>query len=187
MNYTIHSHDTDVLITGSASLPAPTGMTLKALTLGRGTQNYTCSPGSTSAPLTNGAKAELLDVTAFIPMLPANKVMEILNELPKYLYNYNLDELSNSSIRPCGHHYFTRANVPTFDLGKKGLLSGKKNGDIAAPGGADIDWLQLTAVDPSTLKAAYRVQTVKGKPPKSCQGQPAAIEVQYAAQYWFYG
>ena len=162
-------------------------MTLKAITLGRGTQNYTCAPGSTTAPVAVGAVAELLDISTLIPLLPAKKAMEIINELPSYLINFNFDQIANSSIRPCGHHYFTAAGVPTFNLGKKGFLSGKKSGDIVAPGGADVDWLQLTAIDPSTLKAVYRVHTVKGKPPKTCQGQPAAIEVQYAAQYWFYG
>lgn len=176
----------DIHNLGSASLPAPTGMTLKALTLGRGTQNYTCAPGSTAAPVAIGAVAELLDVTALIPLFPPNEVMKILNELPSYLINYNFEQLENSSIPACGRHYFTKAGVPTFDLGKKGKLSGKKAAAIAAPGGKGVDWLQLTAVDPSTLKAAYRVQTVKGKAPKSCKGQPAAIEVQYAAQYWFY-
>lgn len=174
------------LSNGSASLPAPIGMTLKALTLGRGTQNYTCEPGSTAAPKAIGAVAELLDVTALIPLLPPKKVMKILNQLPSYLINYNFDQVSNSSIHACGHHYFTAAGVPTFDLGKKGLLSGKKVASITAPHGVGVDWLQLTAVAPSTLKAVYRVETVKGKAPKSCKHQPAAIQVQYAAQYWFY-
>lgn len=160
-------------------------MTLKALTLGRGTQNYTCSPGS-AAPSLIGAKAELLDLSALIPLFPTKVVMRILNELPSDLVNYNIDQIINPSIPVCGHHYFTKAGVPTFDLGKKGVLSGKKAGDIAAPGGVGVDWLYLTAIAPSTLKAVYRVQTVKGKPPATCQGQPAAIEVQYAAQYWFY-
>ena len=176
----------DIHNLGSASLPAPIDMTLKAVTLGRGTQNYTCAPGSTAAPVAIGAVAELLDITALVPLFPANEVMKILNELPSYLINYNFDELENSSIPACGRHYFTKAGVPTFDLGKTGKLSGKKSADITAPGGTAVDWLQLTAVNPSTLKAAYRVQTVKGKAPKSCKGQPAAIEVQYAAQYWFY-
>ena len=171
---------------GSASLPAPTGLKLKALTLGRGTQNYTCAPGSTAAPTAIGAVAELLDVSPLIPLLPPKKVMKILNQLPSYLINYDFDQISNSSIHACGHHYFTGAGVPTFDLGKKGFLSGKKAAAITAPHGAGVDWLYLTAVAPSTLKAVYRVQTVKGKAPKSCKGQPAAIQVQYAAQYWFY-
>lgn len=112
--------------------------------------------------------------------------MKVLNELPAQLVNYNFDQIDNSSIRGCGYHYFTSAGVPTFDLGKKGLLSAKRAAGIAAPGGVGVDWLLLTAVDPSTLKAVYRVQTVKGQAPISCQGQPAAIQVPYAAQYWFY-
>ena len=113
--------------------------------------------------------------------------MKVLNELPSYLIKYDFDQIANASIHPCGKHYFTAAGVPTFNLGKKGLLSGKKAAAIAAPHGVGVDWLQLTAVAPSTFKAAYRVQTVKGKAPKSCKHQHAAIQVPYATQYWFYG
>ncbi len=50
-----------------------------------------------------------------------------------------------------------------------------------------MDWLQLAAKEPSTgLTEVYRVETAKGQAPKSCVGQPECMEVQYAAQYWFY-
>ena len=177
---------------GSASLPAPTG-TLKALTLGRGTQNYTCAPNSTAAPVPIGAKALLIDASALLPLFPAAEASQILNELPRYLVNYDFAAISNSSIPVIGQHYFANTGpapvngTPTFDLGSCGFLSGKKTGDIKAPGGAGVDWLQLMAKAPSrTLTEVYRVETVGGQAPKSCAGQPANIEVQYAAQYWFY-
>ena len=175
------------------SLPSPAG-TLKALTLGRGTQNYTCDPGSTAAPTPIGARAELLDASILLPLFPAQEVSEVLNQLPRYLLNYDYSAISNSSIPIIGQHYFANTGpapvngTPTFDLGTRGFLSGKKVGDIKAPGGTAVDWLQLTAKDPSTkLTEVYRVETVKGVAPKSCAGQPAKIQVQYAAQYWFYG
>lgn len=83
-------------------------------------------------------------------------------------------------------------------MGEKiGILKGKKDAAIAAPkhackgpngkGRGAVDWLALCAVDGSqNLEMGYRVETAGGKPPKSCKGQPAKIEVQYAAQYWFY-
>ena len=179
-------------ITGSASLPPPSGK-LSAVTLGRGTQNYTCAPGSTAAPTPIGAKALLLDVCRLLPLFPAAEASEILNQLPGYLLNYDFSAISNSSIPIIGQHYFantgpTPANgTPTFDLGSRGFLSAKRTGGIKAPGSAGVDWLQLMAKAPSTkMNEVYRVETAKGQAPMSCAGQPANIEVQYAAQYWFY-
>ena len=89
--------------------------------------------------------------------------------------------------------------MPTFDLGDKiGILKGKRDAGIAAPTKKDhgsdgkakkaVDWLALCAVAGSQkLQMGYRVETEGGKAPKSCQGQPAKIRVEYAAQYWFYG
>ena len=99
-----------------------------------------------------------------------------------------------------GHHFFNSAVVPIFDLTSTGvgLLIGTKVGDIAAPTGSTpgpngvgpgaVDWLALGALDGSSgLAEGYRVFTAGGKPPKTCEGQASTIEVQYAAQYWFYG
>jgi len=173
-------------------LTAPSG-TLKAIAIGHGTQNYTCAAGSTNAPVPIGAKAELLDASCLLPLFPTAEAAEILNELPGYLLNYDFAAIGNSSIPVIGHHYFANTGpapvngTPTFDLGSRGFLSCKKVGDIKAPGNAGVDWLQLTAKEPSTgLTEVYRVETAKGQAPKSCVGQPKDIEVQYAAQYWFY-
>lgn len=123
----------------------------------------------------------------------------MINELPRYLVNFHLATLEHSPIPVLGHHYFDDAGVPTFDLGHKiGILKGKRDAGIAAPKkgghGSDakakkaVDWLALCAVEGSQkLQRGYRVETAGGKAPKSCQGQPAKIQVQYAAQYWFYG
>ena len=51
-----------------------------------------------------------------------------------------------------------------------------------------VDWLQLKAKSGSTeLMEAYRVFTAGGKAPSTCEGQPATFEMQYSAEYWFYG
>ena len=73
-----------------------------------------------------------------------------------------------------------------------------KTGDIAAPTGSTkgpfgqgfgaVDWLELQAKNGSTgLSEAYRVFTAGGKAPPTCEGQAATIEMQYSAEYWFYG
>ena len=174
---------------GSQSLTGPShDLKLKAITLGHGTQNYTCDYGS-PAPVAVGAKAELLDASALLPLLPKNEATQILNQLPGYLANYNFDMIENSTIPVIGTHIFTADKVPYFFLGKLGILGGKKAEAIAAPStGKDVDWLKLEAITGSVgLTTVYRLATAKGVPPKTCVGQPKDILVPYAAQYWFYG
>ncbi|KAI4245787.1 MAG: hypothetical protein L6R40_002315 [Gallowayella cf. fulva] len=188
------------LSNGSASLPPPTaGLTLKAVTLGRGTQNYTCAAGSTAAPVAVGAKADLLDVSPFLPPFPSAEAQSVLNLLSQYLLFLDLAVIQKASIPCLGKHIFDSAGVPTFDLRNKGILKAKKISNIAAPKTAStgargtrdgtIDWLMLGEAPGSVgLKQVYRVETAGGKAPASCGGGPARkIEVQYAAQYWFFG
>ncbi|KAL9597598.1 MAG: hypothetical protein Q9219_005037 [cf. Caloplaca sp. 3 TL-2023] len=188
------------LSNGTASLPSPTdGFTLKAITLGRGTQNYTCAAGSTAAPVAVGAKADLLDATPLLPLFPSSESQAILNLLPEYLVSFDFATIANSTIPVSGRHIFDAAGVPTFDLGSVGLLKAKKLAGITAPpsackgangkGDGAVDWLALTeAPGSTTLKEVYRVHTAGGKAPKLCGGGDAQhFEVQYAAQYWFFG
>ncbi|KAL8966649.1 MAG: hypothetical protein Q9183_003275 [Haloplaca sp. 2 TL-2023] len=188
------------LSNGTASLPAPTaGLTLKAITLGRGTQNYTCAAGSTDAPKAIGAVADLLDATTLLPYLPPSAGLAVVNILTKYVVSFDVSILAKSTIPVLGKHIFDEFGVPTFDLGDKGLLKAKLLAKIAAPKGAvkgpknkgegAVDWLALTDAPGSVgLKAVYRVETAGGKAPASCGGgEERVIEVQYAAQYWFYG
>ncbi|KAL8755441.1 MAG: hypothetical protein Q9199_003625 [Rusavskia elegans] len=189
------------LSNGSATLPSPTtGLSLKAITLGRGTQNYTCAAGSTAPPVAKGARAYLLDVSSLLPLISSpNKAQTILNLLPQYLVSFDFSVIQNASIPILGKHIFDAAGVPVFDLGAKGVLRAKKIAGIAAPktaskgangqGDGAVDWLALTEVEGSVgLKECYRVETAGGKPPASCGGGVArSIEVQYATQYWFFG
>ncbi|KAL9013870.1 MAG: hypothetical protein Q9173_001447 [Seirophora scorigena] len=185
---------------GSASLPSPApGLSLKAITLGHGTQNYTCAAGSTASPVAVGAKAALLDVTPFLPFLSAAQSLQVLNLITEYLVSFDTATIENSKVPKLGRHIFDATGVPTFDLGKKGFLRAKKAAGIAAPakackgangrGYGAVDWLALTDAPGSVgLKEVYRVQTAGGKAPASCGGRAARdITVQYAAQYWFYG
>jgi len=190
------------LSNGTNTLPSPVaGTSLKGLTLGRGTQNYTCADSSaTTIPVSIGAVATLFDATPLLPFLPPMEGQEVLDILPSYLVSFPYAALENSSLPVKGHHFFDSAVVPIFDLTSTdvGLLVGSKIGDIAAPNGSTpgpngvgpgaVDWLALGACDGSSgLAEGYRVFTAGGKPPKTCEGQAPTIEVQYAAQYWFYG
>ncbi|MCJ1407128.1 hypothetical protein MMC19_001198 [Ptychographa xylographoides] len=190
------------LSNGTTSLsPPPTGTVLKALTLGRGTQNYTCANAeATTLPVSIGAVATLFDATPLLPFLPPLEGQVVLDLLPTYLLSFPYEALQNSSLPIKGQHFFTSAIVPVFDLldTDVGMLVGNKTGDIAAPQGSTagphgvgsgaVDWLALSGESGSAgLSQGYRVFTAGGKPPKTCEGQAATIEVPYAAQYWFYG
>jgi hypothetical protein len=177
---------------GTASLPAPDGFHLEAITFGRGIQNYTCEPGSDVPAKAIGAVATLYDAAPFLPFGD-----ETLALIPDFLVSLHLDAVPGSFFPVNGHHFFDASGVPVFDLGEIGLFRGKKTAGVAAPndafdgpfnrGDGAVDWLQLCAVEGSQkLKRVYRVETAGGKPPASCEGQPPAIQVEYATQYWFY-
>lgn len=142
-----------------------------------------------AAPVSVGAKADLLDASVLLPHIPKHEAEQILNQLPSYLVNFNFDTIENSTIPILGQHIFSIDKVPEFSLGKVGTLKAKKVEGISAPAKANaVDWLKLDSVEGSVnLREAYRVHTAGGKPPKTCAGQPAKIEVPYATQYWFYG
>ncbi|MDI1485476.1 MAG: hypothetical protein OHK93_000614 [Ramalina farinacea] len=196
------------LSNGSQSLPSPNS-TLKAITLGRGTQNYTCKPSGTptSVPVAVGAKANLIDLSPLLahPFFNSDAESVVLDAVPAWFLNLAdantiiefFKIVFNIILDILGVHFFNDAGVPTFSLGDTGTLLGKKVGDIIAPANADpgpggqgpgaVDWLYLSQAPGSEgLSSVYRVETAGGKPPKSCDGQPDDIEVQYAALYWFY-
>lgn len=60
-----------------------------------------------------------------------------------------------------------------------------------------MPWLKLQTQNPNGdvrpednkggVREVYRVNTAGGAAPATCVGQKAAFEVQYAAEYWFFG
>lgn len=179
---------------GTASLPAPTG-TLKYITLGRGTQNYTCA-STTSTPISIGATAAIFNAAQLLTGETVSSGQSTLNTLPNSEIDKTIFQIELSGLPIIGEHYFTAAGVPTWDLFGEGVvLYGSTVGDIAAPSGANagpqgygaVDWKALTGVAGSVgLREVYRVETAGGEPPASCSGFGATIQSQYAAMYWFY-
>lgn len=113
-----------------------------------------------------------------------------------------------------GHHYFSDLTTATFNLHTKhtnyGITFNKKIASVSAPamnpgdvpnegpdGSKPVAWLKLRTEMPNGdveaqddiggVKEIYRVNTAGGSPPATCSGMPATFEVQYAAEYWFYG
>ncbi|KAG9573516.1 hypothetical protein KCU77_g6421, partial [Aureobasidium melanogenum] len=186
-------------------LPPPSyNLTLSHVSIGRGTQNYTCDlSNSTAVPVATGATASLYNVSCIAANHP-----ELLSMIPGIAINLPLPS-SSSAMSPinmdlAGHHYFLDPTTPFFNLDTQthsyGIGAFKKANGTSAPEGAVIGvdgsgmgavpWLKLTekvGVEGSQkLKEVFRVNTAGGQPPATCQGQQESILVQYAAEYWVY-
>ena len=121
--------------------------------------------------------------------------------------NYPLPSDPNANFQPTnilmsGHHFFRDNTTPVFDLDLKnsaqyGYAVAKK--DVATPaptdapkgpnGEAAVPWLRLKTIEGTTggIRHVYRINTVGGTAPKTCEGRkPGVFSVEYAAQYWFY-
>lgn len=164
-------------------------------------QNYTCADStSSSTPVSAGAVARLYDATCIAANYPS-----LLEKLPRLAYKITLPSSEDASfplsnIDLLGHHFFYDATTPEFNLNttpdkQHGIVMTKKGGSIDAPSTAfsgeygAVAWLYLTSTDGTVgnYKSVYRVDTAAGSPPKTCQGMPSAFQMQYAANYYFFG
>ncbi|KAF2087724.1 hypothetical protein K490DRAFT_65566 [Saccharata proteae CBS 121410] len=155
--------DLSSLVLPSSSLPAPTGLKLKHVALGIGTQNYTCSADASSvSPSTFGALASLYDIGPFL-VTPLGKLFS--NSLPALAlgmygalsaieqssaWNQIVSQMPMSTdvlqTETFGHHFFADVDTtltPTWDLTPSTQMypsdapniffQGKKNATMAAP------------------------------------------------------
>ncbi|KAF2185985.1 hypothetical protein K469DRAFT_707167 [Zopfia rhizophila CBS 207.26] len=189
------------------TLPPPTGLQLKFVGLGLGTQNYTCGSDGTAQPGSNGAVAKLYDLGTRLNSDPmAQWKLGSISGLALSLSSNQrmLDGYLQSQgyQRILGDHYFNAAKTPTFSLNKVlplpfPLLYAFKNASMAAPQSAcpgtknegAVPWLKLDDAGGSEggVNTVYRLETAGGMQPATCQGMKATFEVPYAAQYWVYG
>lgn len=149
-------------------LPEPSPhLSLRYITIGRGTQNYSCSSTDTShhskkpsTPIAIGAAATLFDVSCI-----ASQSVTLLHELPAVVGHTPLSSLAfmvealtlstNTSNLIIGEHYFNTAGDPFFDLkmsGSDAWMAAKKDASVNAPTRAshtpgkdksDVPWLKL--------------------------------------------
>jgi hypothetical protein len=182
-------------------LPPPSsGLSLKHVAIGRGTQNYSCTTGNdTAAPFALGAVATLYNATCIASTYP-----DLLSILPSVALQFNLTSANQASLAPSnlaisGHHFFTNTTTPFFNLDTTAMALGfvpcAKNNTVSAPAGSPkgqagvgngaVAWLKLVARQGATgdLEEVYRVNTAGGNPPATCAGMPDTFEVQYAAEY----
>ncbi|KAJ5650758.1 uncharacterized protein N7484_004481 [Penicillium longicatenatum] len=187
-------------------LPRPTtALNLKYIALGRGTQNYTCENSTSSAiPVSVGAAATLFDASCI-----AAKSLTLLHEMPAVFGETPtgslaflaelLSHTTNSSDLIIGEHYFNAAGYPVLDLrlsGSQDWVVATKNASVDAPQISsstcqNVAWLELDRkpgnCSGNGIEKVYRVNTYQGSAPSTCAGLNKTIEVQYAAEYWFYG
>jgi hypothetical protein len=178
----------------AAGLPPPSsGLILDHIAVGRGTQNYTCDNAtSTAIPKAIGAVATLFNVTCM-----AGPYTSLLDVLPSIALKFPVPDanavLSPANLFLSGHHYFTNATTPFFNLNTAGHNWGlmgcsKLNATNAPKTDTDVPNLKLATKtrDGCAISEVYRLNTAGGQPPKTCSGMPKSFEVQYAAEYWFW-
>ncbi|KAF1811739.1 hypothetical protein P152DRAFT_459205 [Eremomyces bilateralis CBS 781.70] len=177
------------------ALPPPSpGLVLSHVVVGRGTQNFTCDTTNASAiPVQVGAVATLFNSSCIAGLYP-----ELLSLMPPVAIRHakpaDADGLAPSNLWLSGHHFFTAGGVPFFSLnsrnGDYGQVGCKKDGATPAPDPKNVPWLKMSTAHldgiEATYSEVYRLNTVGGQPPETCAGQKDHIEVEYAAEYWFW-
>ncbi|KAI9375494.1 hypothetical protein BJX61DRAFT_129474 [Aspergillus egyptiacus] len=130
-----------------SSLPEPSeGLVLESITLGRGTQNYTCATNTnTSAPEAAGATATLFDLSCLAALKtdaddetddetqsPLHILPDMLKSIPLSSVEFiaSLLRVSSGQDLVIGKHYFTADGEPFFDL--RGWDSDSKRSDFQA-------------------------------------------------------
>ncbi|KAJ5960918.1 uncharacterized protein N7479_008068 [Penicillium vulpinum] len=196
-----------------SSLPHPSkNLTLKYVALGRGTQNYTCPSDASSnskttvEPTAVGAVATLFDASCI-----AASSLALLHEVPALISKTPVGSLAfmatlvsqgtRSTNLIIGEHYFNDGGDPVFDMelsGSDSWIAASKIASTPAPKSksrsrsrsktpGDVPWLKLGQKKGNGIQEVYRVVTSLGDSPSTCAGQKTTIEVDYAAEYWFYG
>jgi hypothetical protein len=171
--------DLSNLVQPSSTLKAPSpDMNLVLVALGEGTQNYTCGANLTAAPTAIGAVATLFDASCAMVNSPGASTVQL----------GSIEE----SAKSIGAHFFVDNTTPDFDIIGLGNTQAKKSEDCNAPNPtADVKWLRLTAQvagSTSSVKEIYRLNTVGGLAPSTCEGKAVGdvVTVEYQAQYWVY-
>ncbi|MCJ1247086.1 hypothetical protein MMC30_004297 [Trapelia coarctata] len=187
------SCDLSAAVPPAATTPLPaisSGLSVYHIAIGRGTQNYTCADSTAaSIPAAIGAVATLYNASCIAASNPTQ-----LSSIPDMLLKVDMSELDGAipdSFTQSGVHYFSNKTTPTFDLRQYGFTNSKKVASVPAPASKipAVAWLKLaydTSGEVGSVREIYRLNTAGGTPPATCLGMPAAFEVQYSAEYWFY-
>ncbi|RMD40977.1 hypothetical protein DV735_g4158, partial [Chaetothyriales sp. CBS 134920] len=169
--------------TDSLTSPA-SNTTLQALAIGKGLLNFSCDgqePGT--APTLVDQFTELFNAAAMIPSLPNE---DAFHSLVPLVLAYNYERMDNGTLECMGSigtledtAVITLYDIDTFEVNVAE--------QVLAPDDADKNALWSRSCSADGTWEVYQVETSGGRPPASCQGQPAVFEIEYASEYWFYG
>ncbi|WVQ77795.1 hypothetical protein IAR50_007485 [Cryptococcus sp. DSM 104548] len=176
---------------GASTLAAVDGQSSSTIAVGRGIQNYTCTSG---AYVSTGALANLFDVTCLYSMTSGKvDTINLSTALPEMAFSA-LQYPDTSNLPVAIHHLFVdtpgsnATSISPLFVGSTDQVLGSKTASFNDPTdtATNVPWLQLTAVDgQGTLaKSVYRIYTVNGQPPSTCDTEGENLSVQYAALYW---
>ncbi|KAH9026978.1 hypothetical protein EDB85DRAFT_1976989 [Lactarius pseudohatsudake] len=189
---------------GQQQLVAPTD-TPSFVTLGVGNQNYTCS--SSGNYTSTGAVVQVFDVA---PLFSGSEFSNIEQDAFATWSSGPCDDPFEPSLAQkfqarfnvsvSGQHYFI-ANpdgslAPVWDFRADGPTKGNPDaiviaaaaGDIPSPTGPpNVDWVELTNVSGKLASTVFRVNTIGGDPPPSCEPGSPDIQVKFTCKYFLYG
>ncbi|KAF9653509.1 hypothetical protein BDM02DRAFT_3086961 [Thelephora ganbajun] len=183
---------------------------LAAVGLAFGVQNYTCS--ARNVFVAAGAVAELFDISYL-----ASTNSGLLSSVQNDLFNFwNSSDAGSTTVQQLvetlpnivpaymilAQHYFIRNTAggisPTWDFRATQKFQGVENAVFVGKSLAnipDVDptknvpWLHVGKVSGDISNEIYRIFTVGGVAPSSCDSGASTkdISVKYTSQYWFYG
>ncbi|KAF8515961.1 hypothetical protein JB92DRAFT_2542830, partial [Gautieria morchelliformis] len=184
---------------GQTNVTLPSGVKPRFITVGLGTQNYTCSSSGTYINV--GAVAELLDISCLV----SDKAFTSLRKRAPFPdsdavweHEARVRALLGPNRLRLGQHYFetnptgAAGVTPVFDFrgdllknDSQAFTAVTKLGGLLAPTNStqDVDWLELSTFQGNAASFVFRVDTHFGQPPKTCQPGSAQIQVRYSAKY----
>jgi len=172
----------------------PSNVSLAQVTIGLGTQNYTCTNGKY---VNVGALAQVFDISCIqnLPLISlalSQGILELEGVAGNALLNFATMIAKQGGFKLADHYFdnSTGALAPVFNfqVSGGGFAIGKKLVDLPAPvnPSVNVDWLQLEAIKGDAAKFLVREQTNGGQPPSSCSQEGKNLAVPYAAKYWFF-
>ncbi|KAF7318718.1 hypothetical protein HMN09_00383700 [Mycena chlorophos] len=177
--------------------------------VGIGYQNYTCS-ATTSAYASAGAVASLFDISCLVGTSSFSTVQDTAytswSSAPSSESNAeDIPSIGSAAGAGAllGYHYFVTSPSgtgisPEWDFTSTGANAGNaqayvigaKVGDLAAPedSSVNVDWLELDNAKGELASQIFRIDTVNGQPPHSCDPttDTTTLQVKYTAKYYLY-
>ncbi|KAI9435983.1 hypothetical protein H4582DRAFT_2079113 [Lactarius indigo] len=195
---------TQILPQGQQQLVAPNDLP-SFVTLGVGNQNYTCSASGNYT--STGAVVQVFDVSTLFPgpefeNIEQDAFIAWAWDPRTNPYDQDLAQEFQAKFKVpvLGQHYFIanpdKSLAPVWDFRADGATKGNQDaiivaavaGDIPPPDGPpNVDWVELTNKSGKLASKVFRVNTIAGDPPQTCQPGSPDIQVKFTCKYFLYG